>query len=317
MQSIFRRTLVRAAQSLMIAAGLFSLSSCLANAQGSTDWSPIRDALHAEGLVQPGNVLCFDLVRSDLNIVASGQRVSSAEVANGYVHFKPTGTNNWFVDGSLPAQDWQANYVAAALRTSRNVSVSAIVNHGAGTNPALIWVHFEATGSTNYFLPGIVKALGILHNPQIGVKAQDITIPPSWVPAQFRSIFSKGTVTQINDVYAFGVARPDESLHYIGTVPANPFLGVGEYVYALPLTSDGSRLAFNAEFALRSDEIQPVIDALQRGGFKVPALHDHFIDDHARLYFVHGFAMAMDAASTMRYETALYNAFQVIHVHRQ
>ncbi len=320
-----RRFLTRAAQSLTIAAGLCTLLPGTASAQNTSsqvNWSPFRDALHAEGIVQPGNILCFDLVRKDLNPLVSGKPVSPAEVANGYVHFLPqTGSpvagDTFFVDGSLPAQDWQASYVAAALRTSRRISVSAIVNHGAKTNPTLIWVHFEGTDTATNLLPGIVKALGIIKDPQIGVNAKDITVPPAYVPAKFRAIFSKGTVTQINDVYAFGVARPDESLHYLGNVPASPFLGVGQTIYVQAPSGNGSQLTLNGEFALRSDEVQPVIAALLAGGFTVPALHDHFIDDHDRLYFVHGFAMGMDQASTARYENALYNVFQIIHTHKQ
>jgi hypothetical protein len=307
--------IARAAQAFAVAAGLLMLSAPSASAQ--TDWSSIRDALHAEGIVQPGNVLCFDLVRKDLNVLVSGKPVSPGEVANGYVHFLPRGNNTFFVNGSLPAQDWQASNVAAALHTARTISVSAIVNHGAKSNPNMIWVHFEATDTANNLLPAIVKALGILKDPQIGVTSTHITVPPSFVPAKFKSLFAKGSVTQINDIFAFSLPRPDQQLYFLGKVHANPFLGVAQTVFVQTLTGDASQLILNAEFALRSDEVQPVIFALQRGGFTVPALHDHFIDDHARLYFVHGFAMGTNQATTTAYLNALFNAFQVIHAHQQ
>jgi hypothetical protein len=317
MQSISRRTLAQAASSFVVAAGLLSFVPSNASAQSGTDWSAIRDALHADGIVQPGNVLCFDLVRKDLNVTVAGKPVSPAEVANGYVHFKPLSNGTFYVNGSLPAQDWQASYVAAALHSTYPITVSALVNHGAKSAPNFIWVHFEATATTNQLLPNIVKALSILKDPQIGVTARDLTVPPAVVPPRFRALFSKGTLTQINDVYSFGVARPDEHLYFLGRVPANPFLGVGEYVVVQSATGDGTQLTFNCEFALRSDEVQPVIHALQAGGFTVSALHDHFIDDHSRLYFVHGFAMGTNQASTTQYETALYQVFQLIHAHQQ
>ena len=53
----------------------------------------------------------------------------------------------------------------------------------------------------------------------------------------------------------------------------------------------GNTIALNSEFALDRAEVQDVIDALAKAGFKIPALHDHFLNDEKRLYFVHGFAV--------------------------
>ena len=68
-------------------------------------------------------------------------------------------------------------------------------------------------------------------------------------------------------------------------------LGGAITFFVQPMT--GSTIALNSEFALNRPELQEVIDALGNAGFTVPALHDHFVDDQERLYFVHGFAVGM------------------------
>jgi len=68
-------------------------------------------------------------------------------------------------------------------------------------------------------------------------------------------------------------------------------LGGAITFFVQPMT--GSTIALNSEFALNRPELQEVIDALRNAGLTVPALHDHFVDDQERLYFVHGFVWGM------------------------
>jgi hypothetical protein len=79
-------------------------------------------------------------------------------------------------------------------------------------------------------------------------------------------------------------------------------------------SKDGDSLIFNAEFALRGDEVQPVSDALRAGGFQISAQGIHYFDDNVRLYFVHAFVSPEDPATA---EQALANALSLIHSHHQ
>jgi uncharacterized protein DUF1259 len=266
---------------------LLPLSLGTARAQ---DWNIIQTPLDADGLVLPGPVLHFDLVRSDISVTVNNQVLNSAEVANGYINFEPLQNGQYFVDGALPAQESEVPALSSALRTNTAVHISAVVNHAALEAPKLLWVHFEATGSASALTGDIAGALGVIGNPQRNVNAYPLRA--SDVPAQFQSIFSAagGTITQLNGaVYEVVIPRPDESNYRLGAVPASASLGVAVTFFVQPLS--GNTIALNSEFALDHAEVQDVIDALTKAGFKVPALHDHFLNDEKRLYFVHGFAV--------------------------
>ena len=276
------------------------------------DWTPIQSALGANGTALAGPVLHFDLVRTDLSVTVNNQPVNAAEVANGYINFKLLPNGNYFSDGSLPAEESQVPALSAALRADTKVHISAVVNHAALETPKLLWVHYEARGTAAALASDLAAALATIHNPQQNVTAVPMTA--SEVPAAYQSLFSSahGTITQLNGaVYEVVIPRPDESRYQLGNVPASASLGVGVTFFVQPMT--GSTIALNSEFALNRPELQDVIDALKNAGFTVPALHDHFVDDQQRLYFVHGFAVGDENTLGNALLNALPPIYQAVH----
>jgi hypothetical protein len=276
------------------------------------DWTSVQSAFGANGTVLPGPVLHFDLVRSDLSITVNNQPLNPAEVANGYVNFKLLQDGRYFADGSLPAEESQVPALSSALRTNTAVHISAIVNHAALETPKLLWVHFEARGAEAQLASDIAAALATINNPQQNVTATPLSA--SEVPAAYQALFSSanGTITQLNGaVYEVVIPRPDEYRYHLGNIPASASLGVGVTFYAQPLT--GNTIALNSEFALNRAELQDVIDALKNDGFTVPALHDHFIDDQDRLYFVHGFAVGDQNTLSTSLLNSLPPIYRAVH----
>ncbi|TBL77670.1 DUF1259 domain-containing protein [Paenibacillus thalictri] len=49
----------------------------------------------------------------------------------------------------------------------------------------------------------------------------------------------------------------------------------------------GGKTALIGEFALLPEEVNPVIDALRKGGVEVSAIHNHMIGEQPRLLFLH------------------------------
>jgi hypothetical protein len=285
------------------------LSLCAAQAQ---NWTPIQTAFGANGTVLPGSVLHFDLVRGDISITVNGQALDPAEIANGYVNFKFLSDGQYFADGALPAQESEVPALSTALRLDKAVHISAVVNHAALETPKLLWVHFEATGSGSGLASDIAGGLATISNPQRNVTAVPVTV--SEVPAPYQSLFSDsgGTITQINGtVYEVVIPRPDEGNYHLGPVPASASLGVGVTFFAQPLT--GNNVALNSEFALDRAEVEDVIDALTKDGFKIPALHDHFLNEQKRLYFVHGFAVGDEDTLSAALLSSLPPIYQKVH----
>jgi hypothetical protein len=257
------------------------------------NYAPIQKILAAPGVIEPDGVLHFDLVRSDLSITVGSQAVNSAEVGNGYVNFKYMGNSVWYVDGSLPAQESELAALQAALRTYQTLHITAVVNQVVLESPRLVWVHFESeneNGSTLAY--EISSGLQQIENPQKGVTS--VPIPLSVIPgALFQDAFlgANGTITQLNGaVYVFTVPRDDINHFFLGGVPASASLGVAYTFYVQPL-STGNNIVLNTDLGLKQPELQPVRDALAAAGLTVGSVHDNFVDDSSRLFFVNGYAV--------------------------
>ncbi len=279
----------------------FTLSS---HATPTPYYAPIQGYMGAKGVIQADGVLHFDLVRSDLAISVNGQAVNSAELP-GYVNFKDLFNGSWFVTGSLPAVESQAATVQAALRIDPNINITAVVNQVALATPHLLWIHFEAQGSSSTLAHEIATALERINNPQKGVTSVPVAI--SVVPgAIFQDAFigANGTITQLNgSVYVFTVPRGDITSYAFGTVPASTSLGVSYNFYVQPL-STGNNIILTTDLSLSNQELQVVRDALVATGLNVGAVHGDYIDDSQRLFNVNAYATG-DAATL---GNSLYNS---------
>jgi len=286
-----------------------------ANSFAATDWSAIQSALQADGTPMPDKVLRFELVRQDLAITVNGVALpgyENAAIANGFIAFRPSWNGRFFVDGSLPAQETELAGLVKALGTDPRIQVTAIAGRSVLETPKLIWVHFEASGDGASLASSLATALVTINSPQLNVSVvpgtNTVFDPASILPPQVLKLFDEGFVEQLTDVFAFYLPRPDERRITLGDEPAEPGLGVCQSFYIQVPFSGGSTVTLNVEFALRSEEIQPVEAALQAGGFAISSQTSNFVDDHPHLYFVH--ASATGDGFTLG--DALFNAIQII-----
>jgi hypothetical protein len=291
----------------------------------ATDWSPIQTALGTNGTEFPGDVLRFELARLDLTVTAFGQTLPQqqvATVANGYIGFKSIGGSQFFVDGSLPAQESEIEALQVAIRQDKHFHITAIVNHDIQETPKLIWLHFEAVGDGGDLASSLATALKVIHSPQ-GVSVipgtNNVINPSSILPPNFLKLFDEGFVEQLTDIFAFYLPRPDEHRISLGPVRAETGLGVGQSFYILiPFSGGTNQATLNIEFALRADEIQPVEDTLRAGGFTIAAEHNNFVtnsndpwrgfDATPQLYFVDASA----SGDGLSLGNTLYSVIQII-----
>jgi hypothetical protein len=245
------------------------------------NYAPIQKVFAAPGVIEPDGVLHFDLIRSDLSITVAGQPVNSA-LLGGYVNFKYLGKNVWYVDGSLPAQQSELAALEAALRTYQTLHITAVVNQVVLESPGLVWVHFEAQNENATTLAGEINfGLQQIHYPQKNVTSVPVVL----------FLGANGTIAQLNGaVYVFTVPRDDIGRYVLGDVTASASLGVAYNFYVQPLTT-GNNIVLYTDLGLKETELQPVRDALAAAGLNVGSVHDNFVDDTQRLFFVNGFVV--------------------------
>jgi hypothetical protein len=302
-----------AAKALALALVFFSLFSQKTFA--ATNWTAIQAAMKAPGTAMPGQVLRFELVRQDLTETVDGQTFELpfvAAVANGFVAFKQTTGNQFYVDGSLPAQETEVAALQTALRSNTHIHITAIVNHVILETPKLIWVHFEATGNGTQLATALATALETIKNPQVDVSVipgtNTVIVPSTILPANLLAVFNQGFVEQLTDIFAFYLPRPDERRFSLSGVPAESGLGVGQSFYIEFSFSGGTSITLNIDFALRANEVQPVEDALRAGGFTITSESNHFVSETPRLFFVHATA----SGDGLTLGNTLYSVIQII-----
>jgi hypothetical protein len=288
-----RRPLVKA---LALAVVVFSFAG--EKAFAAPDWSAIQSAMGTSGTPMPGNVLRFELCRSDLaaSFTVNGVATTECAVENGFVAFKPVpySGGEFFADGALPAQESELNALETALRTDSHIHITGIGSHVILESPRLIWVEFEAHGNASDLAASIATALATIHSPQMGVTVipgtDNVFDPSTILPPDVLKLFDKGFVEQFDFIFTFYLPRPDEHSITLGDVPAESGLGVGQSFYIQVPFSGGSNITIDIDFALRPDEVQPVEDTLRAGGFTISSQANHYLNDNSNLQFVHATA---------------------------
>ncbi len=102
------------------------------------------------------------------------------------------------------------------------------------------------------------------------------------------------------DVHRFGWPRSD--LHVtIGGVPVEPALALGSWS-AFKKTGAGDEAVTMGDLVLLGSEVDPVIGALQAGGFEIFAVHNHLIGESPRVLYLHfhGHGDAVALAKTLK-----------------
>jgi hypothetical protein len=276
------------------------------------DWSAIQSALGASGTEMPGNVLRFELCRSDLALTVNGVAPTNGAVGNGFVAFKRSHDGQMFADGSLPAQESEVTALETALRADKHIQITGVGSHVILESPKLVWVEFEALGDGSDLGTSLATALETIHSPQIGVDVipgtDNVFDPATILPPKFLKLFDKGFVEQFNFIFAFYLPRPDESSISIGDVRSEAGLGVGQSFYVQVDFSGGTNVTLDVDFALRPEEVQAVEDTLRAGGFTISSQASHYLDDNPHLQFVH----ATGSGDGFTLGNALYSAIQLI-----
>ena len=93
----------------------------------------------------------------------------------------------------------------------------------------------------------------------------------------------KGKLNEKEGVYKVTWPRSDVKVSVDGwTMP--PFMGLGTWA-AFTETNDGAMMM--GDTVLFEDEVNPVMSVALENGLSVTALHNHFLFDHPKVYFMH------------------------------
>lgn len=108
---------------------------------------------------------------------------------------------------------------------------------------------------------------------------------------------TKATLTT-DGVVRIGWARTDVAVQVDG-MPLEPAAGLGSWA-AFKATGDGAMVM--GDTVVFEDEVDAAIDAVFAGGLKITALHNHFLFDEPKVYFMHiaGYGETRTLAATVK-----------------
>ena len=255
----------------------------LAAAAAAPDWKPVQQAFGFDSISMPGGVQRFNLPRSDLHVTVGDTVVKPGLALGGWVAFAKAGKGA-MVMGDLVLTEDEVAPVTNALRDG-GVEVTAIHNHLLGETPRVLYLHVGGHGDAAGLAQAVVKAVGLTKTPfppAPGAKEGDLGLDQAAVE---KAIGMKGKVG--GGCLHFTAARREKVSEGGMAMPAS--FGMGTSINFQP--AGGGKAAIAGDFAMTAKEVEPVLDALRKGGIAVTALHSHALSDSPRLFYMHFWAV--------------------------
>jgi hypothetical protein len=249
-------------------------------------WRIVEQIFGTSGKMQPHNVFELDLARSDLQVRRGDVTLNPALDETDF-RFMRSGQRTLVV-GEIALLASEISPVVLRLRQHQLV-VTAVHNHLTDLSPQIYYVHFTGQGQTRALATGIRNAVSATGTPLNQGKSSSTPGPINTQQIQ-RVLGEKGDWS--GGVFNIAVSRKETIRNSGTTLPGE--MGVATEFTFQPI-GNGAAVA-TGEIVLLANEVDPVIDSLQRSGYSVTAVHSHFLHEQPRLFYLHFWARG-DAVS--------------------
>jgi hypothetical protein len=220
----------------------------------------------------------FNFPRRDLTVRVGDVTVSPGLALTGWAGFAgEPGTS--MVMGDLVVLPSELEAVVGGL-LARGFDVSAIHNHLAGEQPAILYVHFGGRGSPILLARSLDSVLAGTRTPRTLAPA-----PPTPVTIDTAAVFNglgihgraSGAVASVSPVLVPLVTLEADSL--VRTMAAASPINVQRL--------DGGRAATSGDFAVTADKVQVLLRALSAAHISPTAVHSHLVGERPTITYVH------------------------------
>ncbi len=270
---IFKRVLERATWLPGILLGTGILVTSFAQA---AEFSAVEKELGVAGQVQEGAYV-VRFPRSDLKVTISGESIPTALGFGSWTAWKESG-KGMMVMGDIVLVEKEVNPFISALAEAK-INVTAIHNHFFYDEPRIFFMHIGGTGDAAAMARGIRAALAKTGTP----------IPPTTGSASQSLRLNTKRLEQIighpgqagGGVFKITIGRTGVKM---GQVEVTSSMGLNTWA-AFMGTNERAHVA--GDVAMTEKEVNPVIQALRKGGIDVVAVHNHMLDEQPRIFFLH------------------------------
>ena len=251
----------------------------------------------AQGTPMKGGVFAFSLGREDLNVSVQRVRILPDFGLAFEANFVGIGNGVVMVAGEIPVRETEVNATLSRLENA-GIQVSALHNHRIEMNPHVMWIHFAAQGPQATIASGVRRSLPATAKLSTGGSS------PKSTPLPVKRLSSYlGGDAKIDDggVVEVSVERLDPVR--INGIVVPSAMGVESMVYFQPLA--GGMAAVTGELALTADEVNPVARRLRQSNVQVTAIHNHYLTDQPRLFYMHTWATGNPINLALAHRAAL------------
>lgn len=279
------RALCASSVLVLLAQGHAAQPGQVQSAQAQTSWqSQINSIIGWKGEWMSGGVLRFTLT-PQVEVKIAGIPSLPNLALDGYAAFRRE-ANGVFAVAEIAVPDEK---VDAVWRTAEanGLQVSAIHNHVLLDKPPVKFVHCSGFGGAANVARAVklaVAATGLTVSKDEDTKDKDDVAPGLNVGALNAALGANGKA--VDGVLEYTFDRPEQVM--LEGHPLPPAMGPQSEIHFQSL-GKGEEGAVIAELALLPTELEKVIQVIRASDQKVTlsALHNHFVGDEPRLYFVH------------------------------
>jgi hypothetical protein len=249
------------------------------------NWTTVEQALGRSGALQPGDVYKFGLPRGDLRVSVARIQLKPTLALGSWVAFQATSAGAVAM-GDLVLEDDEIAPVMAKLAEG-GIEVTALHHHVLHETPRVYYMHIHGSGDPVRLAQAVRAAVGVTRTPPPAAGTAVPAAAPLGIDTA-RIARALGHAGRINGgVYQVSVARPDTIWEEHTVIP--PAMGIATALNFQP--TGAGKAAITGDFVLRAAEVNPVLGALRAHGIDVTAVHNHMLDEHPRLFFMHFWAV--------------------------
>jgi len=268
-------------------------------AREALDPRAISEVIGAEPRLANDGVVRVQWSRDDVPVTVDGMKLPAAAGLTSWAAFASVDDGTVVMGDTVLFEDEVTAAMDAAL--AGNLEVTALHNHFLFDEPRVFFLHIGGRGDARE-LSRAVKA--VWDAARAVRRAHPAPRPPDETPRSGRlDRAAIGHVVGHEPTESDGVVKV--TLAREAAMQGHRFGGsMGLTTWAAFSGSD-ELAAMDGDFAMTSDEVQPVLRALRAAGIHVVALHNHMVGEQPTYYFVHFWAKGRAADLARGFRAAI------------
>ncbi len=226
-----------------------------------------------------GGLCVVDFFRPDLGVTLEGVRLAPESI-DSFATFVGTGDQAEMM-GEVCALQGEVTTVVEKLR-ARGIEITGIHNHFIEESPRLMFIHFMASGQAGNLARAFRSALATTSTPLGSFPPpRQVTAAPAWAKTVGNALGFQADAQYSSDYGGLTVGVPHAGF---ASSPIHDYWYVN---YMFFQEAPAGKIAATGDLAVTASELNPVLSALTAEGFQIFGVHNHMIEEHPRLFFVH------------------------------